>query len=144
MNNIKMEEVVFMQNTQNISKNEAKNYNSLVFAFVGDSVFSLYVRTFFATKTTAKAGVLHSKTSSVVRAKTQAMILDDMQEILLEEEKLILNNARNLHTKNIAKNSNIEEYKKSTSFEAVLGYLFLTNQKERLNEILKFCEKYFS
>ena len=121
----------------------SKNYNSLVFAFVGDAVFSLYVRTFFATKSTAKAGVLHSKTSNVVKAKTQALILDNLQNRLTQEELQILNTARNLHTKNIAKNSNIEEYKKSTSFEAVLGYLFITNQKQRLNEILEFCEQYF-
>lgn len=140
---IQMDEVMGILNVQNKTVGESKNYNSLVFAFVGDAVFSLYVRTYFTTKTTAKAGVLHTKTSGVVKAKTQALILDNLQNLLTEEEKQIVHHARNLHTKNIAKNSNIEEYKKSTSFEAVLGYLFITNQKTRLNEILKLCEQFF-
>lgn len=144
MSSLNNQDFLNMINSQNITVSEAKNYNSLVFAFVGDAVFSLYVRTYFATKTTAKAGILHSKTSNIVKAKTQALILDNIFELLTEQEKMVLNNARNLHTKNIAKNSNIEEYKKSTSFEAVLGYLYITNQKQRLNEILNLCEKYFN
>lgn len=140
---INLNEVLNELEVEKITVNESKNYNSLVFAFLGDAVFSLYVRTFYATKTTAKAGVLHSKTSSVVKAKTQAEILDNITDFLTEDEKRIMSNARNIHTKNIAKNSNIEEYKKSTSFEAVLGYLFITNQKERLNEILNISQKYF-
>ncbi len=130
-------------NFESITINESKNYNSLVFAFVGDAVFSLYVRTYYVKKSTAKAGILHSKTSNIVRAKTQALLLDKLNGVLNENEIQIAHNARNIHTKNIAKNSNIEEYKKSTSFEAVLGYLFITNQKERLNEILKLCEEVF-
>lgn len=139
-----MENDVFESiNFESISKSESKNYNSLVFAFVGDAVFSLYVRTYYVKKSTAKAGILHSKTSNVVRAKTQALLLDKLMGVLNEDEISIAHHARNIHTKNIAKNSNIEEYKKSTSFEAILGYLFITNQKERLNEILKMCEEIF-
>ncbi len=144
MDCVKTEEIVELLNTESLTTNQAKNYNSLVFAFIGDAVFSLYVRTFFATKTTAKAGVLHSKSSSVVKAKTQAKILDELKNILTEEEQQIMHQARNIHTKNVAKNSNLEEYKKSTSFEAVLGYLFITNQKQRLNELLTISTKYFN
>ena len=136
-------ENIFEIETSKITQNQSKNYNALVFAFVGDAVFSLYVRNYFACSTTAKAGILHSKTSGVVRAKSQAFLLDVLQEQLTEEENQIVHQARNIHTKNIAKNSNIEEYKKSTSFEAVVGFLYLTNKTDRLNEILEICKKYF-
>ena len=118
---------LFEIETSKITDNQSKNYNALVFAFIGDAVFSLYVRNYFCTLSTAKAGILHSKTSSVVKAKSQAFLLDVLQENLTEKEKQIVTSARNIHTKNVAKNSNLEEYKKSTSFEAVLGYLYLTN-----------------
>lgn len=136
-------ENLFEIDVKKITESEAKNHNALVFAFVGDAVFSLYVRNYFATNSTAKAGVLHSKTSSIVRAKTQANLLDLLMDNLTEQEKAVVHQARNVHTKNVAKNSNLEEYKKSTSFEAVLGYLYLTNNLVRLNEILKVCEKEF-
>ena len=133
----------FIKSEKSISKNESKNYNSLVFAFVGDAVFSLFVRDYYAIKSTAKAGVLHKNTSNIVRAKTQSLLLDKIEAILTEEEKDIAKHARNIHTNNVAKNSNLEEYKKATSFEAILGYLHITNQRDRLNEILNICSEEF-
>ena len=117
-----------------------KDRNSLVFAFVGDAVFSLFVRTFLADISTAKAGVLHTKASNFVRASYQKKLLEILEENLTELEHDICLNARNAKTNNVAKNSNLEEYKKSTSFEALLGYLYLTNQNQRLNQILEICK----
>ena len=121
--------------------NESKNRNSLVFAFVGDAVFSLFVRTHLAEISTAKAGVLHTEATKFVRASYQKKLLDMLENMLTEEEKTISLMARNQKTNNVAKNSNLEEYKKSTSFEAVLGYLYLTHQNKRLFEILEFCKE---
>ena len=61
---------------------------------------------------------------------------DYIEDKLLEQELRICKSARNIHTNNVAKNSNLEEYKKATSFEALIGYLYLVGDKERLNEIL--------
>lgn len=127
-------------NKESLSPNESKNRNSLVFAFVGDAIFSLFVRTHLAEISSAKAGVLHTKASSFVRASYQKKLLEMLEDNLTEEEHTICLTARNAKTNNIAKNSNLEEYKKSTSFEALLGYLYLTNQNERLFEILELCK----
>ena len=62
--------------------------------------------------------------------------------MLDEAEMLIITTSRNAKTNNVAKNSNLEEYKKSTSFEALLGYLYLTGKNERLFEILNVCLTY--
>ena len=127
-------------NNTHLSSLDMKDRNSLVFAFVGDAVFSLFVRTFLADISTAKAGVLHTKASNFVRASYQKKLLEILEENLTELEHDICLNARNAKTNNVAKNSNLEEYKKSTSFEALLGYLYLTNQNQRLNQILEICK----
>lgn len=123
-----------------ITQSQALNHNVLVFAFVGDAVFTLFVRNYFATSSTKKAGILHTETSKFVKASYQSKLLDMMLSLLNEKELHISKTARNIKTHNVAKNSNLEEYKKATSFEAVLGYLYLTHQSERLNEILDFCK----
>lgn len=135
---------LFMENNEDIiSTNKAKNYNALVFAYIGDSVFSLFVRNYFACKSNSKAGVLNSKTNKVVRASFQSALFDDIKQFLTEEELQIGRSARNIKTNNVAKNSNLEEYKKATSFEAVLGFLYMTNQIERLKLLLNICEEKF-
>lgn len=120
-----------------ISIKDTKNYNSLVFAYIGDAVFSLVIRTYFAMQSNSKAGVLNAKVNSVVCAKSQAIMYDKIEEILDDEEVRICKSARNIHTNNVAKNSNLEEYKKATSFEALIGYLYLIGNKTRLGEIIK-------
>ncbi len=131
----KLKEIIFNDNPL-ISINDAKNYNVLVFAYVGDAVFSLIVRSYFAISSLSKAGVLNSKVNNIVRASTQSKMYDYIENKLLEQELRICKSARNIHTNNVAKNSNLEEYKKATSFEALIGYLYLIGNKERLNEII--------
>ena len=128
------------KNKDIISVDGSKDRNSLVFAFVGDALFSLFVRTHLAKISTAKAGVLHTKATKFVRASYQKKLIDILHDGLSEEEKHIVTTSRNAKTNNVAKNSNLEEYKKSTSFEALLGYLYMTNQNERLFEILGLCK----
>ena len=122
-----------------VSSNDIKDRNSLVFAFVGDAVFSLFVRAELAEISTAKAGVLHIEASKFVRASYQKKLLEAIESLLTEQETAVVLSARNAKTNNIAKNSNLEEYKKSTSFEALLGYLYLTGNTSRLYEILDIC-----
>ena len=128
-------------NSQFLTRSQSDDRSPLVFAFVGDALFSLFVRTYLAGSSTAKAGVLHTQTSKFVRASYQKALFELLHDSLSEEEISIANTARNAKTNNVAKNSNLEEYKKSTSFEALLGYLYLTNKLDRLKEILNFCKE---
>lgn len=126
-------------NKNSISISDSKQHNVLVFAFVGDAIFTLFVRTYYASKNTYKAGILHTLTSEIVNAGYQSKLLDEIYDKLNAEEIRIAKTSRNEKTHNIAKNSSLEDYKKATSFEAVLGYLYLTNKIERLNYLLSFC-----
>jgi len=113
---------------------DAKNENPLSLAFVGDSVWTMFVRDFFCKKTDFKNNNLHRLTTKFVRASFQSQALDRLP--LNDEEKDISRRARNVHNNTMAKNATLADYKKATSFEAVLGYLYLTGQYERLNS---FC-----
>ena len=126
-------------NLENFSKENAKIANPQMLAFVGDAVFSLYIRNKVVLENSEKIKELHSKTSQLVKAGEQSYFIDKILEMLDETEMAIYKRARNYKTQNIAKNAKVIDYKKATGFEAVLGYLYLTGEIDRLNEILKEC-----
>lgn len=113
-----------------------KDYNSLVFAYLGDSIHTLFIRTHLVLEKNEKVGALHKKTSEFVKASRQAQSLDNIITMLTEDELRIVKTARNTHQKTVAKNASIEDYKKATSFEALIGYLYLSGNIDRMNEIL--------
>ena len=110
--------------------------HSLNLAFLGDAIHSFYVRLALVVSADFKQKELQGISSQIVCAKNQAKVFDLIFSNLSEEEVGVAKRARNAKTNNIAKNSSIEEYKKSTAFEALIGYLFLTKQNERMEEFL--------
>lgn len=121
----------------NLSFEKVKQMNALVLAFIGDAVHSLYVRERLVLEDLCKMNKLQLKMSSCVKAKSQSETLEKVWDVLSEEEKDIAKRARNMHTNNVAKNSSLGEYKKSTAFEAVLGFLYLTGKNAKLEHLLK-------
>ena len=118
---------------------EAKMLSPLVWAYVGDSVFELYVRTHLVNTSNAKPHKLHLETIQFVKAEAQANILNNIWNMLTEEEQEIFKRGRNTQNHHLPKNGNIADYSRATGFEAVIGYLYLTMQDERLEEILNRC-----
>ena len=118
---------------------EVKMLNPRVWAYVGDSVYELYVRIHLTNTSNAKPHKLHMESIKYVKAKAQADILDKIESNLTEEELDIVRRGRNTENHHVAKNADPADYTKATSFEALLGYLYLTKQDERLDEILKMC-----
>lgn len=114
-----------------------KEINPIVLAFIGDGVHTLYVRDMVVKNSDLLVNKCHINSAKFCNAKSQSKKLDLIEQFLTEEEKDIVRRARNAKTHNIAKNSDIETYKKATSFEALLGYLFLKGDYERLDFILK-------
>ncbi len=117
----------------------AKLLSPLVWAYVGDSVFELYVRTKLINSSNAKPHKLHIESIKYVKAKSQADILKRIADKLTDEERDVVRRGRNTENHHIAKNSNVADYSQSTAFEALIGYLYLTKQDERLEEILNMC-----
>ena len=119
--------------------NDAKLLSPLVWAYVGDSVYELFVRTRLTNKSNAKPHKLHIESIKYVKAKAQADILKRIQDNLTEDEKDIVRRGRNTENHHVAKNANVADYSQSTGFVALIGYLYLTKQDERLVEILNMC-----
>lgn len=120
----------------NLPEKDFLEISPITLAFIGDGVHTLFVR-----DKVVKSGFwsgFHKKSSSLCNAKAQSIKLDQLLPILTLDEKDIVRRARNAKTQNIAKNSDVETYKKATSFEALIGYLYLKGDYARLDYILKF------
>lgn len=126
--------------SQKITEKQAKLMNPVVLAYVGDGVHTLYVREKLAFSSDAKSGELNKRESKMVCATAQANALNNIYDILTEEEQSIFKRARNSKKNSRAKNSTLGDYVKSTGFEAVIGYLYITGQLDRLNFLLAKSE----
>ena len=118
---------------------DVKMLSPLVWAYVGDGVYELFIRTYLVNTSNAKPHKLHIESIKYVRAGAQSDILEKIKDKLTGEELDIVRRGRNTDNHHLPKNSNIAEYSYSTGFEALLGYLYLSKQDERLEEILKMC-----
>ena len=109
----------------------------LTWAYVGDSVYEAYIRTYLVETTNLKPHKLHIRAIKYVKAKAQAEILKNIYDNLTKKEQEIVRRARNTQNHHIAKNADPADYMYATAFEGLIGYLYLTKQEQRLNEILE-------
>ena len=125
-------------NLFNIEKNEIEvnMMSPLTWAYVGDAVYELYIRTHLVNKTNLKPHKLHIEAIKYVKAQSQAQALKKIEVNLTEKEKEIVRKGRNTENHHVAKNASVQDYMYSTAFEALIGYLYLTKQDIRLNELL--------
>lgn len=126
----------------NLTKQGVMNLSPLVLAFIGDSVYDLYIKTRIVIKGNRPVYFLHRECVKYVKAEPQANILKKIYNKLTEEEKDIVRRGRNAKSATIPKNADVQDYRLATAFEALLGYLYLTKNIKRLNEILEFSFKY--
>lgn len=105
-------------------------------AYIGDAVFELYIRKKVLLEVPGKANTLHRAAVHYVRAKFQANAAVNIQDSLTEEELNILRRGRNANQGAIAKHASPQEYRWATALETLIGYLYLSEQEQRLEEIL--------
>ena len=113
------------------------NLNPQSLAFVGDAVFSLYIRERIVMSEELKPNQEHKITTQFVKASGQSQIISEIENILTETELKLYKRARNYKTNNVAKNAKVVDYKRATGFEALLGYLYLTKNTDRLEYIMQ-------
>ena len=121
---------------RNKTKEEIQLLSPLTWAYVGDCVYELYIRTNLVNNTKLKPHAMHVEAIKKVKAVSQAQTLQKIENILTEDEKDIVRRGRNAENHHLPKNSNVQEYMYATAFEALIGYLYLTNQNKRIKEIL--------
>ena len=109
----------------------------LTWAYVGDAVYELYIRTHLVNKINLKPHKLHIEAIKYVKAQSQAQALKKIEVNLTEKEKEIVRRGRNTENHHVAKNASVQDYMYSTAFEALIGYLYLTNQEKRIKELVE-------
>lgn len=119
-----------------ISEDAARQLSPVTLAFVGDAVYSLYVRSHLTLSTDFGTGTLQKLTSAEVSAHGQSELLEKIMLKFTQEEEAVFKRGRNAKKATKSKSASVAEYNRSTGFEAVLGYLYLTGQYQRIGELL--------
>ena len=117
---------------------DIREQSPLSLAFVGDAVYSLLIRQHFVTSKRYNINVLNKMTVKYVSAHGQFMALELIRELLTEEEAAVAKRGQNASKASVAKNASVAEYRASTGFEALLGYLKLTGQGERIEYLVTY------
>ena len=120
-----------------ISPVDVKTYSPLTLAYMGDGVFDLIIRSVVVGKGNTKASQLHLRTSQIVKAHSQAVLIETLVPYLTEEEMDVYRRGRNAKSPTMAKNASMSDYRKATGLEALMGYLYVTDQFERAVELVR-------
>lgn len=117
----------------------AEQLSPLTLAFVGDAVYEAYIRTRIAKDVNMQVAKLHKIAIKYVSAVAQSKIVHSIEDRFTEEEQNVYKRGRNAHSHTSAKNADIVDYRHATGFEALIGYLYLKKESERLDEILSLA-----
>ena len=119
-----------------LSSKDWKLYSPLTLAYLGDAVYEMVIRTICVKRANMQTQKLHRKVTGYVSAKAQAKMMDALIGELTEEEESIYRRGRNSKPYTKAKNASMEEYLKATGVEALVGYLYLQKEYERMNALI--------
>ena len=111
---------------------DIRTYSPLTLAYIGDGIFDIVIRSVVVAKGNSRANDLHKRTSKIVKAHTQALMIEAREGELTEEEADIYRRGRNAKSGTMAKNASMSDYRKATGFEALMGYLYLKDDFERI------------
>ena len=115
---------------------DAGEYSPLALAYLGDAAYELAIRGMVMNRGNVQVNKMHKKTASLVKAQAQAAFYRLIEESLSEEEKAVYRRGRNAKPASVAKNATVHDYRMATGFEALIGYLYLTEQFARMSELL--------
>lgn len=119
------------------NKQDIRTYSPLTLAYIGDAVYDLIIRTMVVEQANRPANALHRFTVKYVSANAQSQIVQGLMEELTEEEQAVFRRGRNAKPHTTAKNATVADYMRATGFEAVIGYLYLTDNMQRVLELVK-------
>ena len=118
---------------------DIRTVSPLTLAYIGDGIYELVVRSVMVARTNTRAGLLHRQTSQLVKAEAQSKMMDILLPQLTPEEESVYRRGRNAKSPTMAKNASVGDYRRATGFEALMGYLYLTDRTERLVELVKLA-----
>ncbi|MDF2536739.1 MAG: ribonuclease [Bacillales bacterium] len=130
--------IQFIKQEMSLPDNDIRTYSPLTLAFIGDGVYDLIIRTIIVEQGNAPVNKLHKKVSSLVKAPAQMELFHKIETSLTEEELSMYKRGRNAKSFTSAKNASITEYRIATGLEALIGYLYLTDQFPRILELVRY------
>jgi ribonuclease-3 family protein len=116
---------------------DVRAYSPLTLAYIGDAVYDMVIRTVIVERANKAANELHKKTVKYVQAGTQAAMIMALQDVLTEDELAVFKRGRNAKSNTSAKNASITDYRKATGFEALIGFLYLMDDMDRVLFLVK-------
>ncbi len=125
-----------MRKDFDIKPMDVMNLQPLVLAYIGDAVYEVYIRTMLVVNNKSNVNMLHKMSVKYVKAKSQADIVHRLNDRLTADEQDIVRRGRNAKSATVPKHADVTDYRYSTGFEALIGYLYLANNYERLMEVL--------
>ena len=131
-----MENNIFKEMISNLSAEDIAMLSPLHLAYIGDAVYELFIRSYVLSKK-IPVKELHKLSTEYVKANAQADIVHNLEKYLTEDEKAIVIRGRNAKSNTVAKNATVIDYKYATGFEALIGYLYLTENNTRIGEIFR-------
>ena len=126
----------YLNDKFNIEAKDIRTYSPLTLAYIGDSIYDLVIRSILVNKGNTPVNKLHQRTSQVVKAQTQATMILALMDELTDEEVDWYRRGRNSKPHTKAKNASTMDYLEATGFEAVMGYLYLTGDMDRICELV--------
>ena len=117
-------------------KPDLRTYSPLTLAYLGDAVYELVVRTALVEKANCPVNKLNRRASSLVKASAQSAMAGVIEPLLTEEEASIYRRGRNAHSPTMAKNATMADYRRATGVEALVGYLYLKGDMDRILELM--------
>lgn len=115
---------------------KANSYSPLALAYIGDGVYEMFIRTYVINKGNAPVNKMHKASRELVRASAQAKIYYLIEDALTEAEMAVLKRGRNAKSISVPKNGDVTEYRHATGLEALIGYLYIDGQIERIKELI--------
>ena len=116
---------------------DAKTYSPLALAYIGDSMYDLIIKSLVINHGNKQVNKMHKETSSLVQAATQSLMMRKLQDILTDEERAVYKRGRNAKSVSPAKNQSVTDYRRATGFEALIGYLYLKKEYQRMLDLVK-------
>ena len=116
---------------------DIRTYSPLTLAYIGDAIYELVIRTILVEKGNTQVNKLHQRASKLVKASAQSAIIEKLKPYLTEKEMGVFKRGRNAKSFTMAKNASMSDYRRATGFEALMGYLYLTEQWDRMLELIK-------
>ena len=117
-------------------KGRAAQYSPLVLAYIGDGVYEMYIRLMLVEKGNMPVHKLHRQATGYVKANAQSTMVAHIYEQLTEKERQIYKRGRNAKSGTSPKNADIQDYRRATGFEALLGYLYLIGETARIEKLV--------